>query len=244
MSSVYMFTSEQSSPLSNYYPCKVMMDGKNWSSSLAYYQACKFFGTPEGEKYAEIIRLADKPMKITSLGSMKMRFPATWRLNSSDDRMVSKLIEEFKKQKLAIRADWNNVRDEMMLKALRAKFSQNAELRQLLLETGDQILVENFSDSYWSSGKVNSDGSFSGQNKLGRLLMQVRNELRVMTDIALKKDEFSLVSEEFPPLCEEFTLPEGVDWADLDGPVDWTAVNDKKTLRLPKRLTPPPQEVN
>jgi predicted NAD-dependent protein-ADP-ribosyltransferase YbiA (DUF1768 family) len=34
------------------------------------------------------------------------------------------------------------VKDEVMLKALRAKFTQHADLRAKLLETGDRLLVE------------------------------------------------------------------------------------------------------
>lgn len=72
-----------------------------------------------------------------------------------------------------IRPDWDAVKDEVMLKALRAKFSQHADLRRQLLETGDRELVEHTSnDSYWADG-----GNGSGRNRLGELLMQVRAEL-------------------------------------------------------------------
>lgn len=61
-----------------------------------------------------------------------------------------------------------------MLEALRAKFSQHSELKELLLSTGDAKLVEHTrSDSYWADG-----GDGSEKNRLGQLLMQVRQELR------------------------------------------------------------------
>jgi len=73
-----------------------------------------------------------------------------------------------------IRADWASVRDLAMLEGLRAKFHQHPELRAALLATGDEELVEHTPrDSYWGDG-----GDGAGQNKLGRLLMQVRGELR------------------------------------------------------------------
>lgn len=54
------------------------------------------------------------------------------------------------------------------------KFQTHPELRELLLATGDEELVENApGDYYWGCGK---DGS--GQNKLGYTLMRVRAELR------------------------------------------------------------------
>ena len=66
------------------------------------------------------------------------------------------------------------LRDQVMLDALRAKFSQHAELRETLLGTGDAELVEHTrNDSYWAD-----DGDGSGKNMLGKLLEQVRAELK------------------------------------------------------------------
>lgn len=73
-----------------------------------------------------------------------------------------------------IRKDWVRVRDSVMLDAVRAKFSQHAELRDKLLATGEAELVEHTrNDDYWGDG-----GDGSGRNMLGVMLMAVRNELR------------------------------------------------------------------
>jgi ribA/ribD-fused uncharacterized protein len=73
-----------------------------------------------------------------------------------------------------LRADWESVKDDVMLAALRAKFSQHEKLRRNLLATGDRQLVEHTTnDVYWADG-----GDGSGRNRLGELLMQVRAELR------------------------------------------------------------------
>lgn len=73
-----------------------------------------------------------------------------------------------------LRRDWESVKDEVMLVAVRAKFSQHAELARLLLDTGDARLVEHTeNDSYWADG-----GDGRGRNRLGQILMQVREELR------------------------------------------------------------------
>lgn len=75
---------------------------------------------------------------------------------------------------LALRNDWESVKDEVMLKALIHKFGQHPNLRELLLNTGNKLLVEHTkNDSYWGD---NLDGT--GKNKLGLLLMQVRDLLR------------------------------------------------------------------
>jgi ribA/ribD-fused uncharacterized protein len=77
-------------------------------------------------------------------------------------------------RKRALRADWEEVKDEVMATALRAKFTQHPRLASLLLSTGDALLVEHTkNDSYWADG-----GDGAGQNRLGILLMRVRTELR------------------------------------------------------------------
>lgn len=72
-----------------------------------------------------------------------------------------------------LRKDWEVVKDQVMYDVLRAKFS-NKKLCLLLLCTGDKELVEGnwWGDTYWGvcRGK--------GENKLGNLLMQLREELR------------------------------------------------------------------
>eukprot|EP01119_Soliformovum_irregulare_P003725 TRINITY_DN1476_c0_g1_i1.p1 TRINITY_DN1476_c0_g1~~TRINITY_DN1476_c0_g1_i1.p1 ORF type:complete len:463 (-),score=37.82 TRINITY_DN1476_c0_g1_i1:53-1441(-) len=71
------------------------------------------------------------------------------------------------------RPDWESVKDEVMHRAVMAKFSQNAVLEKLLLSTGDAYLVEHTAnDRYWGDG-----GDGSGKNKLGYTLMAIRNEL-------------------------------------------------------------------
>lgn len=74
---------------------------------------------------------------------------------------------------LPIRKDWKQIKDTVMLDILRTKFADPGLVTRLL-ETGDQELVEYnpWHDVYWGV----CDGV--GQNKLGKLLMQVRDELK------------------------------------------------------------------
>jgi len=74
-----------------------------------------------------------------------------------------------------LRSDWEHVKREVMLRALRAKFARHESPRLLLLGTGDARLVEHtHRDAYWGDG-----GAGSGKNWLGRLLIRVREELRI-----------------------------------------------------------------
>jgi N-glycosidase YbiA len=73
-----------------------------------------------------------------------------------------------------LRADWEQVKDEVMRRAVLAKFTRHAELRETLLATGDALLVEHTrNDSYWGDG-----GDGRGRNMLGQILVSVREELR------------------------------------------------------------------
>ena len=76
-------------------------------------------------------------------------------------------------RKKPMRPDWEVVKDDLMRRAVRAKFQQHPELRDLLLATGNAVIIERTAkDSYWGDG-----GGGSGENMLGRVLMEVRKEL-------------------------------------------------------------------
>ena len=73
-------------------------------------------------------------------------------------------------RRVRLRFDWERVKDKVMLTALRAKFGQHADVREVLLGTGDATLHEDSPDDlYWGA---------RGRDRLGELLMQVREELQ------------------------------------------------------------------
>lgn len=75
-------------------------------------------------------------------------------------------------RKIKIRNDWEDIKEDVMLNALR-KIFQSPELCQMLFATGKRELIENSPyDKYWGCVR---DGC--GKNRLGRLLMKVRDEL-------------------------------------------------------------------
>jgi len=74
------------------------------------------------------------------------------------------------------REDWDQAKGDVLLQALRAKFTQHVELAEKLLSTGDKTVVNVDSDD-WGGMKV-AGGISSGRNNVGLLLMQVRSELQ------------------------------------------------------------------
>ncbi len=77
-------------------------------------------------------------------------------------------------RKLELRPDWKTAKDQVMWDALCAKFGQHLDLKEKLLATGDATLIEGntWNDTYWGV----CEGV--GANKLGQLLMQLREEFR------------------------------------------------------------------
>ncbi len=70
------------------------------------------------------------------------------------------------------KAGWFGRNEEHMRNVLFAAYTQNPELKKLLLATGNAYLVEHGPDKFWHNG---IDGT--GQNKLGELLMELRGKL-------------------------------------------------------------------
>jgi ribA/ribD-fused uncharacterized protein len=73
-----------------------------------------------------------------------------------------------------LRENWEQIKDIVMYDCVLAKFVQHKELRDQLLATGDEELIEDSPvDWTWGCGK---DGT--GKNLLGKILMRVRSELK------------------------------------------------------------------
>lgn len=154
---------------SNFYKAEVNVFGMKWKSSEHAFQALKYTDLVPGRN-AMVNILPDALPHFT-----KVRFAETCYSckKLGCDRSVP------------IRKDWDNeieseipvvkrVKDLVMYHILVAKFTQNENLKKVLLDTGDKILVENSPyDYYWGCGK-----NETGENRLGKLLMHLRNKLR------------------------------------------------------------------
>ena len=76
-------------------------------------------------------------------------------------------------RRIPLREDWEEVKDDVMYAVCKEKF-RNPDLRDRLLATGDEELVEGntWNDRYWGVCKG------EGENKLGKILMRIREEIR------------------------------------------------------------------
>jgi ribA/ribD-fused uncharacterized protein len=140
---------------------------KFYSVSAAYACFSNFAKAP--------IRLKDKSWPTSEHYFQAQKFAGTKReeeICQAKSPMIAARLGRSRKHRL--RPDWERVKDGIMREAVLAKFTQHGDLRDILLGTGDALLVEHTgNDSYWGDG-----GDGSGRNRLGEILMSVRDELR------------------------------------------------------------------
>jgi hypothetical protein len=93
-------------------------------------------------------------------------------IRKAEKPIIAKTLAD--KNKTAIRADWDAIKDGVMYRAVSRKFELHPELCEMLLATGEEEIVEAApNDYYWGVG---SEGT--GQNKLGKIIERIRAELR------------------------------------------------------------------
>lgn len=101
--------------------------------------------------------------------------------NDPEDKIMFQQIVEPKEAKIkgrlvTLRPDWEEVKDKVMYDVNVFKYTFHPDLKARLLGTGDKYLEESnwWKDDYW--GTV--DGK--GENKLGRVLMLIRDQIRFL----------------------------------------------------------------
>jgi ribA/ribD-fused uncharacterized protein len=82
-------------------------------------------------------------------------------------------------KKIKVREDWDELKYKVMLKLVRLKF-KDEELKKMILETGDEELVEGnyWHDNVWGKCNCKRCEDIEGKNWLGKILMKVREEIK------------------------------------------------------------------
>ena len=134
--------------LSNFHPAVVMLDEVSYPTVEHAFQAAKSLDANERAQ----IRNARTPGQAKRLGRQVVSF---------DDK------------------NWNNIRVDVMRGLLYQKFGHKKLLLQLLA-TGNQKLVEGntWHDNFWGVCQCARCDGFQSQNQLGKLLMEIRQEVR------------------------------------------------------------------
>lgn len=144
---IYFYKADQSyGCFSNFSLHPIQLEGTFWSTVEHFYQAQKFVGT-ENEGLIITIQNAKTPMEAATIGR---------------DRT------------LKLRCDWEQVKTKVMWQGVMRKFLTHTDIQKILLDTGDELIVEDSPvDYYWGCGRDKT-----GQNQLGKILMKVRQEIR------------------------------------------------------------------
>ena len=143
--------------LSHFFPAPFVLDGETWPTVEHWYQAWK----SDDPDYRAAIRRAVSP-------GLAKRFGAS----PTAPRKVSGQ-SWFRRNGRSFRPDWDEVKLEVMRRGDRAKFSQHPELARRLVATFPAKLVEDTtSDAFWGLGP-----NGSGENRAGRVLMEIRSGL-------------------------------------------------------------------
>lgn len=139
--------------LSNFYYCKLVIDGKKYNSSEKAYQVMK-------AKFHKNKAIEDELMEAHFV---------------SDVKKIS--------EKIQVSAEWIDQRVDVMRKILRAKADQSQTYRKKLLNCKGQIVEAIRGDLFWSAGLDEKElrelprERWPGQNVLGQLHMELRDEL-------------------------------------------------------------------
>ncbi len=159
---------------SNYSAHAFYLDNKYYLTNEHYYQSQKVLD----KDYQEIIRNANTPNKAKLLASLRIIKSTTYFWSYDINNKIKAAIEKG----VTIRSDWEQVKEQVMIRGLKAKLDTHPSIRLLLSSTMSRMLIENSPiDWYWGCGKDNR-----GKNRLGVLLMEIRD----------KDDYFTITSEE------------------------------------------------
>jgi ribA/ribD-fused uncharacterized protein len=145
------------SSFSNLHHSSLTLDDVQYNCSEQYFQAkkAKSVGNTQAQM---VIMMADDP--------------ADMKYTGDNGRMTG-----------AQKKHWDGMKEATMREALMAKFSQNCELGNILINTNARKIAKASTDPYWGCGKRLNDpqllqpSKWTGKNTMGKLLASVRKEL-------------------------------------------------------------------
>ena len=156
---LYFFSKEpENKEFSNFYETNFTLDGVEYKSAEHAFQAIK------AKTFGDDVHF-NKILKAKSAQSAKS---------------FGKKVAGFKEEV------WTpEKKEDIMKQIVRAKFTQNLALRKKLLDSGDKVLANaDARDKFWGVGTsattaiAKDPSKWKGENKLGKMLMELRTELR------------------------------------------------------------------
>ena len=135
------------------------------------------------EAYDYLSNFYEAPVEYEGItyGSNEAAFQAQKCMTQAEKQTFAELRPGMAKKvgrQVSLRPDWEDVKLGIMEELVRAKFTQNLDLKEKLLSTGERKILEGNSwhDTFWGV----DEKSWQGENHLGKILMKVRGELRML----------------------------------------------------------------
>lgn len=138
--------------------------------------------------------------KVNEIISLKTQLMVQYEIDKYNNKLKECIIDNIFKKRLDnelttseakkrynlsklcgfLREDWFDVNLQIMEDINIVKFTYFLDLREKLLSTGDAILVEGnyWGDDFWGMIKDKETGKWKGKNKLGIILMNVRERIK------------------------------------------------------------------
>lgn len=143
--------------LSNFYPCRIEHKGIVYPSVEHYYVAMKV---------TEMQLLDGRYYTAADFREMIARIP-----NPADVKKIG--------QRIKVRKDWDEKKLELMNWAVKEKFKDETLAEMMMLTDGYDLAEGNYwHDNFWGVC-VCQKCKNSGQNNLGKILMKVREEIKL-----------------------------------------------------------------
>lgn len=120
----------------------------------------KLYDFPTVEHYYQAMKFDAADPRFAKILSLQ---------NPDEARLLTKTAE----YKINRRKDFEQNKFKIMEEALRAKFAQNSDAAALLKQTGNAVLIKSCPVCYQCGF-----GEGSGQNRIGKILMEIREELQ------------------------------------------------------------------
>ena len=143
-------------PFSNFYPCKITVDGLEFNTTEQYF-------------------MFKKAITFGDFGTAVEIFIST---EPKEQKKLGRRVEGFRED------IWNRVARDFMFRANMAKYTQNDSLRSILCRTKLPLVEASPYDKIWGVGlgadnpDVQDKDKWQGQNWLGEILTEIRDIIR------------------------------------------------------------------
>ena len=147
----------------------------NWGPAEFNHKGLKFYNSEQAYMYEKAMYFDDKEIAQQILEND----------NPRTAKNLGRKVKNFNED------EWASAGYDFMIDVCYAKFKQNEHLAEVLLSTGNKIIVEGSPYDkiwgvglHWTSEKILNEANWRGKNLLGKALMEVRGMLKLYEEVS------------------------------------------------------------